>query len=56
MKQIKRVRKTGFTIAPEAGSERLRRAINKNLTEAEIFATIKTGLRARLESFEDCIS
>ena len=41
MKQIKRVRKTGFTIAPEAGSDRLRRAINKNLTASEIFATIK---------------
>jgi radical SAM family uncharacterized protein/radical SAM-linked protein len=41
MNQIKRVRKTGFTIAPEAGSERLRRAINKNLTESEIFATVK---------------
>ena len=41
MKQIKRVRKTGFTIAPEAGSERLRRAINKNLTESEILATIR---------------
>ena len=41
MKQIKRVRKTGFTIAPEAGSESLRRAINKNLTESEIFATVK---------------
>ena len=41
MEQIKRVRKTGFTIAPEAGSERLRRAINKNLTEAEIFGTIR---------------
>ncbi len=41
MNQIKRVRKTGFTIAPEAGSESLRRAINKNLTESEIFATVK---------------
>jgi radical SAM-linked protein len=41
MEQIKRVRKTGFTIAPEAGSDRLRRAINKNLTASEIFATIK---------------
>jgi radical SAM family uncharacterized protein len=41
MEQIKRVRKTGFTIAPEAGSERLRRAINKNLTEAEIFGTVR---------------
>lgn len=41
MKQIKRVRKTGFTIAPEAGSERLRRAINKNLSESEIVTTIQ---------------
>lgn len=41
MQQIKRVRKTGFTIAPEAGSDRLRRAINKNLSEAEIMATVE---------------
>ncbi|MGD8561215.1 MAG: TIGR03960 family B12-binding radical SAM protein [Desulfarculaceae bacterium] len=34
--QIKRVRKTGFTLAPEAGSERLRRVINKNLSQAQI--------------------
>ena len=36
--QIKRVRKTGFTCAPEAGSERLRRVINKNLSEEQILA------------------
>jgi radical SAM family uncharacterized protein len=30
-------RKTGITIVPEAGSERLRRSINKNVTDAEIF-------------------
>jgi radical SAM family uncharacterized protein len=30
-------RKTGITIVPEAGSERLRRAINKDVTDAEIF-------------------
>jgi radical SAM superfamily enzyme YgiQ (UPF0313 family) len=35
-KQIKRVRKTGFTIAPEAGTERLRRVINKNLREEDV--------------------
>ena len=29
--EISRVRKTGFTFAPEAGSERLRRVINKHL-------------------------
>ncbi|HET97470.1 MAG TPA: TIGR03960 family B12-binding radical SAM protein [Desulfurivibrio alkaliphilus] len=36
MKQIRRVRKTGFTLAPEAGSERLRRVINKGISEADL--------------------
>ena len=31
--EIKKVRKTGFTLAPEAGSERLRQVINKGITE-----------------------
>ena len=30
-------RKTGITIVPEAGSERLRRAINKDVSDADIF-------------------
>ena len=34
--QIKRVRKTGFTLAPEAGSDRLREVINKTLTNEDI--------------------
>ncbi len=34
--KIGAVRKSGFTIAPEAGSQRLRDLINKNLTEEEI--------------------
>ncbi|MFP4036054.1 MAG: TIGR03960 family B12-binding radical SAM protein, partial [Desulfobacteraceae bacterium] len=37
--EIKRVRKTGFTLAPEAGSDRLRRIINKNLTNSGILRT-----------------
>ena len=37
--QIKRVRKTGFTMAPEAGTDRLRRIINKTLTNDEIIKT-----------------
>jgi radical SAM superfamily enzyme YgiQ (UPF0313 family) len=41
MKLIKMVRKTGFTIAPEAGSQRLRDVINKNISETEIMATVK---------------
>lgn len=40
MKLIKQIRKTGFTIAPEAGSERLRAVINKNITEKEVLDTI----------------
>ncbi len=37
--QIKRVRKTGFTMAPEAGTDRLRKIINKTLTNDEIIET-----------------
>jgi radical SAM family uncharacterized protein/radical SAM-linked protein len=39
MAQIRRVRKTGFTLAPEAGSERLRRVINKGITEEALLET-----------------
>ncbi len=46
MEQIKRVRKTGFTIAPEAGSDRLRRVINKNLTAEEILTTVRQAFEA----------
>lgn len=35
--EVKRVRKTGFTIAPEAGTDRLRRVINKELDEGILF-------------------
>ena len=37
VKNIAKVRKTGFTIVPEAGTERLRRVINKNLKDSEIW-------------------
>ena len=50
MAQIKRVRKTGFTLAPEAGSQRLREVINKNITEKELEETVRNafGLGWRL--------
>lgn len=44
--EIKRVRKTGFTIAPEAGSQRLRDVINKNITDDGIEKTIDTVFQA----------
>ena len=36
-KNIIKVRKTGFTLVPEAGTERLRRVINKDLKDDEIY-------------------
>lgn len=33
LREIKNVRKTGFTIAPEAGTDRLRKVINKDFSE-----------------------
>ncbi|MBI5237165.1 MAG: TIGR03960 family B12-binding radical SAM protein [Deltaproteobacteria bacterium] len=39
--EIKRVRKTGFTMAPEAGSERLRQLINKGIKEEDLLAASK---------------
>ena len=41
MAHIKTVRKTGFTIAPEAGSQRLRDVINKNVTAQDIHQTVQ---------------
>ena len=41
MQQMKTVRKTGFTIAPEAGSQRLRDVINKNVTAQDIRQTVR---------------
>ncbi len=39
MQKLQTIRKTGLTFAPEAGTQRLRDVINKNLTEEEILTT-----------------
>ena len=39
MERLQTVRKSGLTFAPEAGTQRLRDVINKNLTEEEILNT-----------------
>jgi len=41
LEEIKKVRKTGFTIAPEAGTPRLRDVINKDFTDDEYERTLK---------------
>jgi radical SAM family uncharacterized protein/radical SAM-linked protein len=40
IEEIRQVRKTGFTLAPEAGSERLRAVINKGVTESDLLETV----------------
>ncbi len=43
LEKIARVRKGGLTFAAEAGTQRLRDVINKNITEEEILNTCKTA-------------
>ncbi|MDR3594751.1 TIGR03960 family B12-binding radical SAM protein [Clostridium sp.] len=68
LKDIQKVRKTGLTFAPEAGSQRMRDIINKGLTEDKIldaatsafeagWKTLKLYFMVGLpyEELEDCI-
>lgn len=41
MEHLKKVRRSGLTFAPEAGTQRLRDAINKNVTEEEMLNTAR---------------
>lgn len=43
MSKLKTVRKSGLTFAPEAGTQRLRDVINKNVTESELMNTCSTA-------------
>jgi len=43
MKRVQKVRKSGLTFAPEAGSQRLRDYINKNITEDDLFAACRVA-------------
>jgi len=43
---IRQVRLTGLTLAPEAGSERLRQVINKNLSQEQILSAAEQAGRA----------
>ncbi len=43
MEKVQKVRKSGLTFAPEAGTQRLRDAINKNVTEEDILRSCATA-------------
>ena len=44
--QVQRVRKSGLTLAPEVGTQRLRNVINKNVKEEDLYLSIKAALKA----------
>ena len=46
IKEIQKVRKTGLTFAPEAGSHRMRDIINKGLTEERILEAAKSAFES----------
>ncbi len=41
--RLSEVRRMGLTFAPEAGSERMRKIINKNLSDEDLFRALKTA-------------
>ena len=46
MKKVSSVRASGITFAPEAGTQRLRDVINKNVTEEDLFRSAGIAFRA----------
>jgi len=52
IRSIRRVRKTGFTLVPEAGTERLRRVIRKNVTEEKLLGDVEKIVEAGWNSFK----
>ena len=42
--EIQRVRKSGLTFAPEAGTQRLRDVVNKNVTEADLLDAVAAAV------------
>lgn len=43
LEKMKMIRKSGLTFAPEAGTQRLRDVINKNITEQDILSSCQTA-------------
>lgn len=44
--ELQKIRRTGLTFAPEAGTQRLRDVINKNVTESELYQAVRGAFAA----------
>ncbi len=51
-KRFKSVRKSGLTIAPEAGSDRLRMVINKDVTRENLLASVREAFKQGWKSIK----
>jgi radical SAM family uncharacterized protein/radical SAM-linked protein len=49
---ISTTRKSGLTIAPEAGSERLRKSLGKDIADEEIYSAVENAVRAGWQSIK----
>lgn len=52
LEEIQGYRKSGLTFAPEAGSQRLRDIINKNITEDDIYGAVKQAIELGWETIK----
>lgn len=52
LEKVQKIRSSGLTFAPEAGTQRLRDVINKNITEQEILNTCKTAFEGGYTSIK----
>ena len=52
LEEIQGYRKSGLTFAPEAGSQRLRDIINKNITEENIFSAVEQAIELGWENIK----
>ncbi|MGI5920426.1 MAG: TIGR03960 family B12-binding radical SAM protein [Syntrophomonadaceae bacterium] len=48
--EVQKVRKTTLTLAPEAGTQRLRDVINKNVSEEDLFKAVEAAFRSGWKS------
>lgn len=44
--EVQKVRKTTLTLAPEAGTQRMRDIINKNVTEEQLFSAVEAAFKS----------
>lgn len=52
LKEMQKVRRSGLTFAPEAGSQRMRDVINKGLTEEKILEAVKSAFESGWSSLK----